>query len=179
VCVEDFGVWRPPPEDRGHRGRGLELIRALARDVEVGRAPGRDGAAGAGTVVRFRIPVPVPVLVVRRPGGAPVPAAGEPVRVEVRADGTGARVAVLGDLDMVGSAAAREALRAQLADAPDAEVTVDLRDVGYLASAGVGLLLELRADLHRLGTRVRFAVRPGSVPARVLALSGVAADARA
>jgi hypothetical protein len=38
------------------------------------------------------------------------------------------------------------------------------------------MLLELRADLQRRGTRVRFAVRRGSVPARVLALTGVTAD---
>jgi anti-anti-sigma factor len=83
-------------------------------------------------------------------------------------------VAVVGDLDMVGSAAARDALRDLGGDA--GEVTLDLGEVGYLASAGVGMLLELRADLQRRGTRVRFAVRRGSVPARVLALTGVTAD---
>jgi anti-anti-sigma factor len=176
VCVEDFGVWRPPPEDKGHRGRGLELIQALAEDVQVGRRTGPDGAEGAGTVVRFRVPVPVPVVVVRRSPGVPPPPRDEPVRVEARADGSGTRVALVGDLDVVGSAAVREALRARVGDAPDGEVTVDLRDVGYLASAGVGLLLELRSDLQRLGTRVSFVVQPGSVPARVLAISGVPVD---
>jgi anti-anti-sigma factor len=176
VCVEDFGEWRPPPEDRGHRGRGLELIRALAEDVEVGRAPGRDGAPGTGTVVRFRVPVPVPVVVVRRSAGAPAPAGEDPVRVQLTEDDAGTRVAVVGDLDLVGADGVRDVLRARLDGAARGAVTVDLREVGYLASAGVGLLLEIRADLQRRGTRVRFAVRPGSVPARVLAISGVAAD---
>jgi anti-anti-sigma factor len=175
VCVEDFGLWRPPPEDRGHRGRGLELIRALAEDVEVGRPAGRAGGEGGGTVVRFRVPVPPPAVVVRRsPASAPAAPADAPVRVEPRPDGSGTRVAVVGDLDMVGSAAARDALRDLGGDA--GEVTLDLAEVGYLASAGVGMLLELRADLQRRGTRVRFAVRRGSVPARVLALTGVTAD---
>jgi serine phosphatase RsbU (regulator of sigma subunit)/anti-sigma regulatory factor (Ser/Thr protein kinase) len=49
VCVRDSGRWRPPPTDRGHRGRGLALIRTLAADVEV-EHPEADG----GTVVRFR-----------------------------------------------------------------------------------------------------------------------------
>jgi anti-anti-sigma factor len=172
VCVEDFGVWRPPPEDKGHRGRGLELIHALADDVEVGRAPGE-----AGTLVRFRVPVPPPGPVVRRAPAVPAGAGEEPVRVEVRADGAGTRVALVGELDMVGSAGVRDLLRARLAEATPSGVTVDLRGVGYLASAGVGLLLELRADLQRRGAPVRFLVEPGSVPARVLALSGVAADA--
>jgi anti-anti-sigma factor len=97
------------------------------------------------------------------------------VRVERRTEGSGTRVAVVGDLDMAGSAAVRDALGAVEGRA-GGEVTVDLGEVGYLASAGVGMLLELRAHLQRQGMRVRFAVRRGSVPARVLALSGVAAD---
>ncbi|MDP9430596.1 MAG: SpoIIE family protein phosphatase, partial [Actinomycetota bacterium] len=50
VEVRDTGVWRPPPADRGYRGRGLELISALATDVEVAHAP-----EAAGTTVRFRM----------------------------------------------------------------------------------------------------------------------------
>jgi PAS domain S-box-containing protein len=48
VCVRDRGRWRPPPVDRGFRGRGLTLIRKLAEDVEV------DLAESVGTTVRFR-----------------------------------------------------------------------------------------------------------------------------
>jgi anti-anti-sigma factor len=176
VCVEDSGVWRPPPEDKGHRGRGLELIRALAEDVEVGRAVGSGTAERAGTRVGFRVPAPVPGPVHRRTPAPPAEQPEEAVRVEARADGGGTRVALHGDLDMVGSAAVRDALRARLVGGPDGEVTVDLRGVGYLASAGVGLLLELRADLQLRGSAVRFLVAPGSVPARVLAISGVPAD---
>jgi anti-anti-sigma factor len=71
----------------------------------------------------------------------------------------------------------RDVLRARLAEGAPTDVTVELRGVGYLASAGVGLLLELRADVERRGARLRIEADPGSVPARVLALSGVATGA--
>jgi serine/threonine-protein kinase RsbW len=35
VTVTDHGRWRPPPRDPGNRGRGLDLIRRLADDVEI------------------------------------------------------------------------------------------------------------------------------------------------
>ncbi|MGY1697088.1 STAS domain-containing protein [Geodermatophilus sp. SYSU D00814] len=52
-------------------------------------------------------------------------------------------------------------------------VVLDLRPVTYLASAGVGLVLELRdaATARRAALDVR--TRAGSAPARVLALGGV------
>ena len=132
-------------------------------------------AEAAGTRVSFRVPVPAPQPVHRRVPAAPAGQV-EAVRVEAHVDGGGTRVALLGDLDMVGSAAVRDALRARLDGGRGGAVTVDLRGVGYLASAGVGLLLELRADLERRGTPVRLLVAAGSVPARVLAISGVPAD---
>ena len=60
VEVRDTGLWRPPPADRGYRGRGLELIEALGTDVEVEHASGV-----AGTTVRFRVAPAVPGPVVR------------------------------------------------------------------------------------------------------------------
>ncbi|MEU6699599.1 ATP-binding protein [Pseudonocardia sp. NPDC046786] len=41
VQVSDHGCWRDPPEDNGHRGRGLLMITACAEDVSV--RPGADG----------------------------------------------------------------------------------------------------------------------------------------
>jgi len=35
VTVTDYGHWRPPPADRGARGRGLLLIRSLAEHAEI------------------------------------------------------------------------------------------------------------------------------------------------
>lgn len=39
VQVSDHGSWRAPPTDPGHRGRGLEMMRACADDVAVDRGP--------------------------------------------------------------------------------------------------------------------------------------------
>lgn len=50
VCVRDRGRWRPPALRRGHRGRGLHMIRQLARRVRVLTDPG-------GTEVSFEIPL--------------------------------------------------------------------------------------------------------------------------
>lgn len=49
VRVRDRGRWRPAPRDPGFRGRGLQVIRALGRDVRVRAEPG-------GTEVVFRLP---------------------------------------------------------------------------------------------------------------------------
>lgn len=51
VRVTDTGRWRSPPADPGDRGRGLALIRAVARDVSVDGGP-------AGSTVGFTIDVP-------------------------------------------------------------------------------------------------------------------------
>lgn len=38
VTVVDHGQWRPPPADRGDRGRGLDLVRGLSTHAEVSRS---------------------------------------------------------------------------------------------------------------------------------------------
>jgi anti-anti-sigma regulatory factor len=50
---------------------------------------------------------------------------------------------------------------------------VDLTRTSYLASAGVGLLLETAAAARERRIALRVRTRPGSVPARILALTGV------
>lgn len=49
VRVCDHGRWRRPPDDPGYRGRGIEMIRAVAHDVSI-----RPGAGG--TEVTFSLP---------------------------------------------------------------------------------------------------------------------------
>ncbi|MBP2370628.1 ATP-binding protein [Pseudonocardia parietis] len=44
--VSDHGRWRDPPADNGFRGRGLDMIEAVAEDVRVERGP-------RGTTVTF------------------------------------------------------------------------------------------------------------------------------
>jgi anti-sigma regulatory factor (Ser/Thr protein kinase)/anti-anti-sigma regulatory factor len=174
VAVADDGDWRPPPADRGHRGRGLELIRALATDVEVGRTPDGAGGDGAGTTVRFVVRAAPPQV-----GPPPHPAPRQQpddgaARLQVHEGPDGIVLEVLGELDLATTGALRAALRDRLARLPGGAVaTVDLSRTGYLASAGVGLLMELRADAADRGVVLRVRADPGSVPGRILALSGV------
>jgi anti-sigma regulatory factor (Ser/Thr protein kinase) len=49
VTVEDFGRWRPPPDDPGYRGRGLAVIHNLAHDVSL-------DFSDHGTRVAFTMP---------------------------------------------------------------------------------------------------------------------------
>jgi anti-sigma regulatory factor (Ser/Thr protein kinase) len=67
VRVRDQGAWRTAPVDRGHRGRGLQVIHALADNVRIDAGP-------TGTDVRFELPAHS-----RRPPAGPLPvAAPEP-----------------------------------------------------------------------------------------------------
>jgi serine/threonine-protein kinase RsbW len=50
VVVRDEGRWRPPPSDPGLRGRGLEIIAALAERVVVER-----GDAGTRVAMHWRL----------------------------------------------------------------------------------------------------------------------------
>jgi anti-anti-sigma factor len=178
VCVEDRGTWRPPPADRGHRGRGLELIAALALDVEV-RWDG-SGPGASGTAVSFRLPAPGPVPArVPRRLGPPDPAGSEAapdgeVRLAATQGTEGLVLALSGDLDLASAGPLGAELRAHLAALPTgAPVTLDLRRTRYLASAGIGMLVEAQAHARERGIRLRLRVEPGGVPARVLRLTGV------
>jgi anti-anti-sigma factor len=67
-------------------------------------------------------------------------------------------------------------LRPQLltAVAEGGNVAVDLSGATYLASAGVGLLLEAASRARDAGGRLRLLVARSGGPARVLRLSGLA-----
>ncbi|MFN2533905.1 MAG: SpoIIE family protein phosphatase, partial [Pseudonocardiaceae bacterium] len=49
--VSDFGRWRPPPADKGYRGRGLDLIHKLSEHADINPTPG-------GTTVRLQLTPP-------------------------------------------------------------------------------------------------------------------------
>jgi anti-anti-sigma factor len=181
VQVTDFGRWRPPPADKGHRGRGLELISALAEDVAFDRPgtrpePGPEASAPAGTRVRFRIRVPAddetgdsasgPVAT----GGEP----GEPARLTVHDEPDQVRLAIVGELDLASAGPVGAAVRERLALAPaGGTVVLDLRPTTYLASAGVGLILQAVDAAAAGDVRLTVVVAPGSPPARLLTLAGL------
>jgi anti-sigma regulatory factor (Ser/Thr protein kinase)/ABC-type transporter Mla MlaB component len=154
--VRDHGRWRPVPVDNGHRGHGLRVMQQLADGFRVERGP--DGTTVSGRLLAEALVVPPPRP---RPAG---PAVGEsPVAVEERRDGDGRTVLVLrGDLDLAGRPVAAAAL-----ERAGRGVLLDLTGLRYLSSAGVALL----AGAEDVAVRVV----AGSGPARVLALTGLAA----
>jgi anti-anti-sigma regulatory factor len=155
-AVRDAGRWRPVPEDNGHRGHGLRVMRQLTEGLRVDRGPGGTTVSGRLLPVAQAFPPPRP-----RPADA---AEGEsPVAVEERRDGAGRTVLVLrGDLDLAGRDVAAAAL-----ERAGRGALLDLTGLRYLSSAGVALL----AGTEDVAVRVA----AGSAPARVLALTGLAA----
>jgi anti-anti-sigma factor len=80
-------------------------------------------------------------------------------------------VAVSGELDLASAEVLRPELLGVLAGLGAASATLDLRGTTYLASAGVGLLLEADALARRAGLALRLLVHPGSSVARLLHVS--------
>jgi anti-sigma regulatory factor (Ser/Thr protein kinase) len=58
VTVQDFGRWRPPPDDPGYRGRGLAVIHNLAQEVTLHHTD-------HGTRIAFTVPGDAPPLATR------------------------------------------------------------------------------------------------------------------
>jgi len=161
VGVEDDGTWRPPPADRGFRGRGIEMIRNLsletALDVE------------HGTHVRFTM-APAPTAAHVRRGQAPPRRPDAPAELEATHEADGRlRLGLVGDIDLDGVAAVRARLLAALA-AAEAPAVLDLHRVTYLSSAGIGLLLDVFASAP---VPVTVSAEPDGPVARILALTGI------
>jgi anti-anti-sigma factor len=170
VAVTDTGSWRPPPADPGFRGRGLQIIAALAHEVDL--SPGPDG-----TTLRFVLtPRPgLPAVHRRRPTGEHGPAVPHPDEQPAGVELTevqGVRcLALFGDLDLAGTTAVRELVLGRLTE--PGPVTVDLTRLGVVTSVGAGLLLEVA---ERVGSQRDLDVLlPATGPARrMLELTGLA-----
>ena len=161
ATVADVGTWRPAPADPGHRGRGLQLVRRLAREVAVDTGP-------AGTVVDFAVPLPAAGAAVRsRPDGG---AESRPPTLQVSEDDDLRCVRIVGDLDLAGVEALRPRLLALVAGA--GPVVLDLTGLTSLSSSGLGLLLEaVQAPGHGL----REVLLPTDGPVRhLLDMTGLA-----
>ncbi|GAY12895.1 SpoIIE family protein phosphatase [Pseudonocardia sp. N23] len=166
VRVTDHGTWRPPPADPGYRGRGLVLIRELAREVEV-------VAGDDGTVVSFHMP-PVPVAV---PTASATRRAWSPRVLEVSAVpsapvGAGpSAIVVTGDLDLAGV----QEVRAGLLDSATAgtPLVLTLPTDCYVSSAGVALLTELAEQAGAAGSVLTVVTPAGSAARRILQLAAL------
>jgi anti-anti-sigma factor len=158
VTVRDGGTWRPAPADPGFRGRGLQIVGALATTVDVDRGP-------AGTTLRFRLP-PAAVLSVPAPrlsGGDPKPAT-----LTVTEAGDRRCLELTGDLDLAGVDTVRTALLAELATGRP--TTLDLTGLGYVTSVGAGLLLEAA---QTAGDGMEVVLPAGGPARRLLDLAGL------
>jgi len=169
VAVTDTGTWRPPPADPGFRGRGLQIISALARDVDL--SPG-----SGGTALRFWFApaTPSPAVSPRRADMEQIPVSQRPDEQPATLDITDAQgrrcLALSGDLDLAGTVAVRELVLAELPG--DRPITLDLTRLGFVTSVGAGLLLEVA---ERAGTQSELDVLlPATGPARrLLDLTGL------
>jgi anti-anti-sigma factor len=148
------------PADPGFRGRGLDLIAALAGDADLTRDR-------AGTTLRFRLP-PTAVTAAAPP---PQETAAGPTAATLRiTDAHGGRCLELaGDLDLAGVEAVRPALLTELADGSPA--ILDLTRLGFVASIGIGLLLE--AAQAPPGNDLEILLPTGGPVRRVLDLTGL------
>ncbi|MGY1822508.1 SpoIIE family protein phosphatase [Geodermatophilus sp. SYSU D00079] len=167
VEVRDTGAWRPPPADKGYRGRGLELIHALGSDVEIGHTAG-------GTAVRFRLAPGVGAGTVSRPRSSPTEDGGGGAQLLVHDEPGEVRLEVRGELDLATAGPVRvELLRCLDRLPPGSAAVLDLGATTYLASAGVGLVLEALARAGDAGVGLDVRTREGTAPARILDLAGV------
>lgn len=165
VTVTDQGRWRPPPEDKGHRGRGLSMIRAVSDENDL-------QAGENGTTIRFHVPASPDTRTEPAPPRPPTVASG---LTECKAGRT--QVIVLsGDLDVSTVDGLRPPLLDRIGVREDQPVEVDLTGVGYLSSSGIALLLQAMVCAEEHG-RVLSLVAKGA-PARVLDLSGLSHTTR-
>jgi anti-anti-sigma factor len=183
VRVTDFGRWRPPPLDRGFRGRGLEIIDNLAQDLVVEHG---DGAQpDPGTTLRFTLlnpdagdaephrlcPPESPDDEPGRPVAERPPS--RPASLRTHDEPAALRVAVRGDLDLAAVQALRTELLGLVDAQPDKALVLDLRETSYLLSAGLAVLLEINQRARAVSRPLRVLAPDEGPVSRVLALTGL------
>jgi len=83
------------------------------------------------------------------------------------------RLAIAGELDLATAPALHDAVAGLLAAGEPLNLVIDLADVSFLDSSGLGALLQVRAEVLAAGGRLTLAgVAPG--PRRVIAIAGLA-----
>ncbi|NEW29278.1 SpoIIE family protein phosphatase [Nocardia cyriacigeorgica] len=60
IRVTDTGIWKPQSADRGYRGRGLDMMRALTEELDIDHS-------GSGTRVRMSVTLPAIAFPVANP----------------------------------------------------------------------------------------------------------------
>jgi anti-anti-sigma factor len=153
VTVRDEGRWRPESADKGYRGRGLQMIKAMSDEFRLDHDE-------RGTVVEFHVPAePRPAT--------PLSERAEPLApVQL--------VRLTGDVDGATAEEVRADLLAGIARGAGS-FEVDLTEVAYLSSAGIAVLIEATEAAAAAGRTMSVTARAGTPPARILELSGLSA----
>jgi anti-anti-sigma factor len=168
VLVRDHGQWRPVPADNGFRGRGLDIIRALATEAAFDHS-------GAGTTVTFQLgpraadgnPVSPPAKEI------PAPPALTVTDADADADTALRVLTVVGDLDMSTVDDLRHVILDHLEAGDHQRVDIDLTKIGYLSSCGIALLLEAARTASQAGKTLTVTTTEDTPPERILTLSGL------
>ncbi|HEX7304639.1 SpoIIE family protein phosphatase [Lentzea sp.] len=168
VTVADQGRWRPAPADKGDRGRGLTMIRALSDSADL-------TASEDGTTIRFHIPLATdtPAVPSDRPHDT-----GTVTGLTDGGDEHVQLVLLTGDLDIATVEDLRDALLRRVDVADERPVEVDLTGLDYLSSSGIALLLQALTRAEGRGRSLSLVAAEGSAPARILDLSGLAHTTR-
>ncbi|GAA2802166.1 SpoIIE family protein phosphatase [Crossiella cryophila] len=162
LAVTDAGSWRVPDEDPHGRGRGLLLMQAAMDSVRVRHTE-------AGTTVELR----------RRLGAGPgreVEPGLDELAVVIETGPGGPLVRLRGVVDSTTVDLLQPVLR-RTGRGGALALTVDLAEVGYLASAGVRMFFELAAEAAAAGGRLVLCAPPGTSAGYVARLTGLDAYA--
>ncbi|ANZ39827.1 hypothetical protein BBK82_31065 [Lentzea guizhouensis] len=169
VTVSDEGRWRPPTPGPTNRGRGIKLIQTLSTTMDL-----RHDANG--TTVTFQL-----ACTTRNDTAAehPSPSPSSPPEADTADHGNTAvapvqHLALDEDLDSATIPRIRQTLLTQITTSDPRPVNVDLTAVRYISSSGIALLIEAMTAAHDRGRALTVTTAPGSAPARILALSGLA-----
>jgi len=173
VAVQDRGRWRP---ERAHNtgGRGLDLIRALADEVDIVTAP-------AGTTVTFAVPLPAKAAgavaaptdarpaehsspIVRRVGGAPRSgaAAADWQHWRTRVVDDVPVVEIAGDVDLDNVGRFKIMIQDACAHARRGAVVLSLSQVRYFDSQGFRALLQSGQRLTTMRCMLLLVLAPGA-----------------
>lgn len=92
-------------------------------------------------------------------------------RVEVRSEGQAAIIVVRGELDLATSPELEDRLR-NLCDSGNAQVVIDLRELEFMDSTGLSIIVKAHQRLTETGRRLSI-VRGSQQVQRLLDLTGV------
>ena len=148
ITVRDTGSWRAPRDE--NRGRGLSIMNAAVRDVEIRRTDG-------GTEVVMH----------RRPGTEMTIA-----DLQTSADGGIVTARLSGEIDMSNASDLMDAITKATPNGA-LGVALDLSEVDYFDSSGIRLLYRLAESLNARRQALRLVIPERSFVTDALRLAGV------